>query len=497
MSIALRLGLSAAVILAAAACGDRPSYNERTKSYRTPLEANALPDDGGDTSVLPADSDADSADFPANGGDGDGTPAAETDGTGTGDTDASDQGDQGDPATMPAPATPVTTLPGLDDPVVAEKLKGLPKFGLLVNDLECGLCHVSVVGDVVSTRRVPALWQTSDAALTGRWLAADLFDAATPVANDPQSLGLNVVVNAVGGIHTNYRGVEMPLDQTGDGVPDFPSLNFAALPAQMIGSVATQGSYATNVQKIWNGNLVLTGTKDQPIVLKDDVFITGDLVIKGWYTGVGSLYVQGNVYIPGDLRAMRTAFPFSSDDGQAVAKAADVVRAQTTDALGIATAKSVFIGDIQKHQNSDAGNEAVNVYNHPATPANRRAEALGVLNVLAWFPGGQPAFDALYDMAVSCETQAATQIGSFNMVEAFLYAQNTVAGISRRASYSIRGGVIADYFHIVSGAAKCQPVASPVHGRPSDRSYIEYDFRMRTGIFRLLEHVGALFPKDP
>ena len=79
------------------------------------------------------------------------------------------------------------------------------------------------------------------------------------------------------------------------------------------------------------------------------------------------------------------------------------------------------------------------------------------------------------------------------MVEAFLYARNTVAGISRRASYTIRGGVIADYFHIVQGASHCDGEPSSVHGRPRNRSYIEYDYRLRTGELPILEHIGALF----
>jgi hypothetical protein len=385
------------------------------------------------------------------------------------------------------------------DIATQEKLKRLPKFGLLVNDLECGLCHVSVIGDVVSTRRVPPLWQNSNVRVTGRWLAADEFDAKVAECTSQTGAcpGRNVTVRVAGGITEGYRGLELPLDTDADGKPDFPSIAFDQLSAKMTGRLTAGGAYPAEVDKVHDGNLVVVGTQQAPIVLAGDVLIRGDVVLKGWYTGTGSIYATGNVYIPADLRAVRSAFPYADNEAQALAQARAQVAARDTDALGIATAKSIFLADIEKHQNSDQGLENDTVYDHELTPENRRGTALGVLDVLRWFPGGRAAFDSLYEQAVSCETGNATQIASFNLVEAFLYARNTVAGISRRASFSLRGGVIADYFHVVSGASKCDSSLSAVHGRPGNRSYIEYDFRLRTGLLPILEHVAEAFPAAP
>lgn len=382
------------------------------------------------------------------------------------------------------------------DVATREKLERLPKFGLLVNDLECGLCHVSVIGDVVSTRRVPPLWQNSNVRVTGRWLAADEFDARVQECADRGGAcpGRNVTVRVAGGITEDYRGIELPLDTDADGKPDFPSIAFDQLAAKMTGRLTAGGAYPADVDKVHDGNLVVVGTRQEPIVLAGDVLVRGDVVLKGWYTGTGSLYATGNVYIPADLRAVRSAFPYADDEAQALAKANAQVAARDTDALGIATARSIFLADIEKHQNSDQGLENDTVYDHSLTPENRTGTALGVLDVLQWFPGGRAGFDSLYENAISCETGKATQIASFNLVEAFLYARNTVAGISRRASFSLRGGVIADYFHVVSGASKCSSTLSKVHGRPANRSYIEYDFRLRTGLLPILEHVAEAFP---
>ncbi len=53
---------------------------------------------------------------------------------------------------------------------------------------------------------------------------------------------------------------------------------------------------------IVNGNLVLVGTKDNPVNLSSQVLVKGDVIIKGYYTGVGSMWATGNIYLPSDLR---------------------------------------------------------------------------------------------------------------------------------------------------------------------------------------------------
>ena len=381
------------------------------------------------------------------------------------------------------------------DQATKDRLQKLPKFGLLVNDLECGLCHVSIAGNVVSTRNVPPLWTTSDVEVSGNWFVNGDFHADTLSCASGQTagcLGQNVSAKAAKGIHQQYSGPELPLDKSGDAKPDFPTIDFAAVEAHVVGRVATNQPSPLVVDKIYNGNLVLTGTKSDPIGLDRDVLVKGDLVIKGYYSGVGTIYVTGRIYIPADLRAVHSAFPYAADETAAASEADGKLLG--TDALGLATSNSIFIADLGKQQNSDVGNETYTVYNHPYTPSNRSGTALGIDHVYSWFPGGAAGFAGMYEKAVSCETGNATQTGSFNMIEAFLYAQNTIAGISRRSSYTIRGGIIADYFHVVSGAMRCASAASSVHGRDQSRSYIEYDYRIRTGKLRILEFLADAFP---
>ena len=53
---------------------------------------------------------------------------------------------------------------------------------------------------------------------------------------------------------------------------------------------------------IVNGNLILVGTKDNPVNLNSQVLVKGDVIVKGYYTGVGSMWATGNIYLPSDLR---------------------------------------------------------------------------------------------------------------------------------------------------------------------------------------------------
>lgn len=78
-----------------------------------------------------------------------------------------------------------------------------------------------------------------------------------------------------------------------------------------------------------------------------------------------------------------------------------------------------------------------------------------------------------------------------------MYAEKAVAGHSTGSSYSINGGVIADFFHIISAAEACgaDTSAHPVHKQPTNYSYVNYDYRMSQGLL-LLKQLAPYFRKD-
>lgn len=71
-----------------------------------------------------------------------------------------------------------------------------------------------------------------------------------------------------------------------------------ALPADA--GFPTTGTNAS-IQQFFDGNLILGGTPDDPLMIQDEVAVNGDVVIRGTVRGWGRLSVRGNVYIVGDL----------------------------------------------------------------------------------------------------------------------------------------------------------------------------------------------------
>jgi len=377
-------------------------------------------------------------------------------------------------------ATP-TPSPKVEEQIEAAQV---PKFGLLVNDLECGLCHVKVNGDIASTADVKGLWENTQSIVNGTWFAAKSYDVSQPRAGQI-AVGRNVDVKVTGGVKQQYRGEELPGDLDGDSNPDFPVIDFAKAEAAMDGDV-TAGSLT--IKKVHNGNAVLTGDAANPIKITGEVLVKGDLVIKGVYTGNGTIYATGNIYIPADLKAANSAFPYSEDRTVALQEAQAAIDAKK-DALGLATGMSIIVSDYETHGN---GNRSV--FDHPATPAGRTFADLNVKNIETWFDGGKVGYAKLYeDNPIECPG-APDNNRSISLIEAYLYAQNTIGGRANRNSYAINGGVIADHFHIISAAAACPAGTHPVHKLDTKWSYVNYDWRLQLN-FPLLKQLYPYFTK--
>jgi hypothetical protein len=89
------------------------------------------------------------------------------------------------------------------------------------------------------------------------------------------------------------------------------------------------------------GCLILIGTSNNPIRLNSIFVATGDIYIKGYYTGQGTLYAGRNIYVFGDVRAVNPPLwphPDSNPDSTAAAN-------RTRDFLGLCAKGSVCLGD--------------------------------------------------------------------------------------------------------------------------------------------------------
>jgi hypothetical protein len=237
-----------------------------------------------------------------------------------------------------------------------------------------------------------------------------------------------------------------------------------------------------------------------------DIYVEGDLIIKGKYKGAGTIYVSGNVYIPANLTAMQSPFPYSGDPLIAIGQAEKAL-ADKKDALAIASAKSIVIGTFEKRVSN---NNDTSVFTHASTSPEDRGPALGLMNgenwtVHSWHP--KTPFDTLWDPINPAPTfckngwgstlnPAVAPLGRYvSRIDAFLYAVKAVAGRANDSSYAINGGIIADHFHVITGAGTCSAGTHPVHGYEANRSHINYDWRLKAGL-GLLTHMGKYF-KEP
>lgn len=194
----------------------------------------------------------------------------------------------------------------------------------------------------------------------------DVFDPAGHDPNDTSTW-------RPGQLFEDYTGPKLPGDTIGDdGVSDFPSFDPAdamkraragggSIWAGAAANDASDGSgtwvvpiggdwskdkvtpeRAAFTSPVIEGNLVLVGTKDNPIKLDGDVYVTGDVVIKGVVEGQGAIYSGRNVYVAGDItyKNVPQDWPLKND-----AQAVQAVQQGGADELRIAARSNVVIGD--------------------------------------------------------------------------------------------------------------------------------------------------------
>jgi hypothetical protein len=125
----------------------------------------------------------------------------------------------------------------------------------------------------------------------------DEFDMVVNAADGSISFSLDPD-DAVGSIQAGVAyGVPHGSAYTGT---ELPTASNAALT-----QLTTSGAY--------EGNLILVGSPDDPIVIESKVAVNGDLVLKGPVKGRGQLLVRGNVYVMGDVTYADGPGAFGSD----------------------------------------------------------------------------------------------------------------------------------------------------------------------------------------
>jgi Tfp pilus assembly protein PilX len=216
--------------------------------------------------------------------------------------------------------------------------KGSDVFNLamLTETVNCMFCHLRVNGDIGTLQHFRPGWgregvdgQGSGGASGGSVVTGNVFAARTVSADDTALTGTNRKVNGAkvtGTIETNSKSTSLPKDEDGDGIADFPPIIREQVEASAGGSVSvsttatdgarmilvspnsaltsipTRGTQAA-INGTYNGSVILIGTKENPINLSEDMYVTGDVIIKGVVTGRGAIYAGRNLYFAGDVVA--------------------------------------------------------------------------------------------------------------------------------------------------------------------------------------------------
>lgn len=212
-------------------------------------------------------------------------------------------------------------------------------LAMLAETTNCMYCHLRVKGDVGSLDFLRPGWGSEGANGHGSggseggsvvdgdmYVAPSRADKGAPNVTadnssntDPQDPTKVTTLNGAtltGKLNLRYTGSMLPDDTDGDGVPDFPPIDRDTAVANATGRISGGAMYGvplggnvlarstlSAVGGVYNGNLVLVGTADNPIVLNGDIYATGDVMIKGYVTGRGAIYSGRNTYVTGDLIA--------------------------------------------------------------------------------------------------------------------------------------------------------------------------------------------------
>lgn len=112
------------------------------------------------------------------------------------------------------------------------------------------------------------------------------------------------------------------------GVPTGSSYSGTSLP---------NSGNLSDVNQSYDGNLILIGTEDDPLIINNDVAVDGDVVIKGVVKGSGQIWAKGNAYLAGDV----TCADGSVEGNRTFGYAAD----GTKNALTLVAGGNIMAGD--------------------------------------------------------------------------------------------------------------------------------------------------------
>ncbi len=224
-------------------------------------------------------------------------------------------------------------------------------LALLSVTTKCMWCHVRIKGDVGSIDTFdPSHHGNNNSQVEGDVYIAAGKNSPFVAGYSAGALDVGATLNnssrleITGNLYQEYTGPKLPKDIDGDLKPDFPAIDpvqaqaagagggfaFGGGGVNTSGNPSDPGAFgawrvplgstsalsgaaapltATQMGAVIDGNLILIGTDANPIELNGDVYVKGDVVIRGPYKGKGAIYSGRNLYMVGDVYLHADAEP--------------------------------------------------------------------------------------------------------------------------------------------------------------------------------------------
>ena len=132
------------------------------------------------------------------------------------------------------------------------------------------------------------------------------------------------------------------------------------------------------------GCLILIGTSNNPVRIDGIVVATGDIYIKGYFTGQGTLYAGRNIYVLDDVVALDPPRWPKPDSTPFVTANAN----KTKDFLGLCAKGNLLFGDYTSYDTS--------LLKDPHTASHATDVSDAALGYVSGYSGGVPFFDGDY-----------------------------------------------------------------------------------------------------
>ncbi len=110
-------------------------------------------------------------------------------------------------------------------------------------------------------------------------------------------------------------------------------------------TVLPNAGSAASITQSFTGNVILTGTADNPIQLDGKIVIDGDLVIRGYVQGMGQIFTTGNIYVPGDIIYKDRTDTLNVNGNTVLQEAFGYDSNSKPNLLGLVAGKNIVVGD--------------------------------------------------------------------------------------------------------------------------------------------------------